>query len=56
MNIVQLANFLAILNKLEIESSPALSREEKELYKQMIDYMKKQVEASNQPPQTDIKP
>ena len=56
MNIVELANFLAILNKINIENNPNLSRAEKEYFKQMVDIMKKQVEAGNQQNPFNYKP
>lgn len=39
----KLAEFLAILNKLEIQSNPMLKDAEKELYKQVVDEIKKQI-------------
>ena len=39
----QLIETLAALRKLEIENNPNLSHEEKELLKQFIDELKKQV-------------
>lgn len=43
MNLRTLAEFLAILDKLEIQSNPKLTDIEKEIYKKAIDELKKQV-------------
>lgn len=43
MNIRILAGFLAILDKLEIQSNPNLTDIEKEIYKKVIDELKEQV-------------
>lgn len=39
----QLAEILAIFDKLKIEQNPNLSREQKEIMKQFIDEIKRQV-------------
>lgn len=39
----QLAELLSILDKLKIENDPNLTKREKEIYKQFIDEIKKQV-------------
>ena len=43
MNLRILAEFLAILDKLEIQSNPNLTDLEKEIYKNAIDELKNQV-------------
>lgn len=43
MNLRILAEFLAILDKLEIQSNPILTDMEKEMCKKAIDELKKQV-------------
>ena len=43
MNIRILAGFLAILDKLEIQSNPNLTDIGKEIYKKVIDELKEQV-------------
>lgn len=43
MTTKELAEFLSILNKLEIQSNPMLNDAEKELYKQVVDEIKKQI-------------
>ena len=43
MNLKQLAEFLAVLDKLEIQSNPNLTDIEKEIYKKVIDELKEQV-------------
>lgn len=43
MNLRILAEFLAILDKLEIQSNPNLTDLEKEIYKKAIDDLKNQV-------------
>ena len=48
MNIVDLAKFLALMNKIKIENDPTLSKEEKELWKHIMDEIEKQVEKENQ--------
>lgn len=44
MSKIDIVRFLAIVDKMQIESQPNLSREEKELFKQMVDSIKKQAE------------
>lgn len=44
MNRRNLVELLAILDKLEIQSNPALTDIEKEIYKKAIDELKKQVQ------------
>ena len=43
MNLKMLAEFLAVLDKLEIQSNPNLTDIEKEIYKKVIDELKEQV-------------
>ena len=43
MNLRILAEFLAVLDKLEIQSNPNLTDLEKEIYKNAIDELKNQV-------------
>lgn len=43
MNLRNLAEYLAILDKLEIQSNPNLTDLEKEVYKKAIDELKNQV-------------
>lgn len=43
INLRNLAEFLAILDKLEIQFNPNLTDLEKEVYKKAIDELKKQV-------------
>ena len=43
MNLRILAEFLAVLDKLEIQSNPNLTDLEKEIYKKAIDELKNQV-------------
>lgn len=43
MNIKNLAEILAILDKMQIENNPNLTETEKELYKHFIDEIKNQV-------------
>lgn len=43
MNIKNLAEILAILDKMQIENNPNLTEIEKEIYKHFIDEIKKQV-------------
>lgn len=43
MNLRILSEFLAILDKLEIQSNPNLTDLEKEIYKKAIDELKNQV-------------
>ena len=43
MTMKDVAEILAVLNKLQIESYQTLSPVEKELYKQLIDEIKRQV-------------
>lgn len=49
MNKVQFTQILAIIDKMKIENSPFLTREEKELWKQFIDEIQKQVDNANRP-------
>ena len=44
----QLAEILAIIGKLNIESNPNLTREEKEFWKQFVDEIKKKVADNSQ--------
>lgn len=44
MNLRILAEFLAVLDKLEIQSNPNLTDLEKEIYKKAIDELKNQVQ------------
>ena len=39
----QLAEILAIIDKIKIESNPNVSREEKEVWKQFVDEIRRQV-------------
>ena len=39
----ELAEIIALFNKLQIENNPSLTESEKEIYKQFIDYIKKLV-------------
>ena len=48
MNIVDLAKFLALMNKIKIENDPTLSKEEKKFWKHVMDEIEKQVEKGNQ--------
>ena len=43
MTIKEITEFLLILNKLEIQSNPMLNDAEKELYKKVIDEIRKQI-------------
>lgn len=43
MNLKNLAEFIAVMDKLEIDNNPNLSEVEKEIYKNAIDEIKKQV-------------
>lgn len=43
MTIQDIAEFLSILSKLEIQSNPTLNDAEKELYKKVIDEIRKQI-------------
>ena len=45
MNNINLVKFLAIIDKMQIERQPYLSKEEKEFFKQMVDEIKNQAEA-----------
>ncbi|MBQ8003867.1 MAG: hypothetical protein IJ299_02115 [Oscillospiraceae bacterium] len=44
MNKNGLIEFLALLDKMQIHSNPYLTEKEKELYKHMIDQIKKQAQ------------
>lgn len=43
MNLKNLAEFIAVVDKLEIDNNPNLTEIEKEIYKNAIDEIKKQV-------------
>ena len=44
----EFAEVLAIIDKLKIEFNPYLSHDEKELWKQFVDYLKNQVPSDAQ--------
>ena len=44
MNLRNLADIIAILDKIQIQTNPNLSDEQKEIYKHYIDELKKKVQ------------
>ena len=44
MNLKNLAEFLAILDKIQVENAPGLNDAQKEIYKYCIDELKKKVQ------------
>lgn len=44
MNLRNLADIIAILDKIQIQTNPNLSDEQKEIYKHCIDELKKKVQ------------